>query len=40
MLDGFNEGWIEFEAGQAGSRKGSVAMETVLRMLIEREANL
>jgi uncharacterized protein YbjT (DUF2867 family) len=22
MLDGFNEGWIEFENGQAGSRKG------------------
>jgi NAD(P)H dehydrogenase (quinone) len=40
MLDGFNEGWIEFEAGQAGSRKGNVAMETVLRMLIERERNL
>ena len=40
MLDGFNEGWIEFEAGQAGSRKGTVAMETVLRMLIERERNL
>ena len=40
MLDGFNEGSIEFEAGQAGSRKGNVAMETVLRMLIERERNL
>jgi NAD(P)H dehydrogenase (quinone) len=40
MLDGFNEGWIEFEAGQAGSRKGNVAMETVLRTLIERERNL
>ncbi len=39
MLDGFNEGWIEF-AGQAGSRKGNVAMETVLRMLIERGRNL
>jgi NAD(P)H dehydrogenase (quinone) len=40
MLDGFNEGWIEFEAGQAGSRKGTVAMETVLRTLIERERKL
>jgi uncharacterized protein YbjT (DUF2867 family) len=40
MLDGFNEGWIEFEGSQAGSRKGNVAMETVLRMLIERERNL
>jgi NAD(P)H dehydrogenase (quinone) len=40
MLDGFNEGWIEFEAGQSGSRKGNVAMESVLRMLIERERKL
>jgi uncharacterized protein YbjT (DUF2867 family) len=36
MLDGFNEGWIEFENGEAGSRKGSVSLETVLRALIER----
>ena len=36
MLDGFNEGWIEFERGGAGSRKGKVALETVLRSLIER----
>ncbi len=35
MLDGFNEGWIEFEHGQAGSTKGDVALETVLRGLIE-----
>jgi uncharacterized protein YbjT (DUF2867 family) len=34
MLDGFNEGWIDFESGQDGSRKGSVALETVLRSLI------
>jgi uncharacterized protein YbjT (DUF2867 family) len=38
MLDGFNTGWIEFEGGQAGSRKGNVTVETVLRMLIERES--
>jgi NAD(P)H dehydrogenase (quinone) len=37
MLDGFNEGWIEFENGEAGSRKGSVEIETVLKTLIERE---
>jgi NAD(P)H dehydrogenase (quinone) len=37
MLDGFNEGWIEFENGQAGSRKGKVALKTVLKSLIERE---
>jgi uncharacterized protein YbjT (DUF2867 family) len=36
MLDGFNEGWIEFEGGEAGSRKGKVALETVLRTLVER----
>jgi len=36
MLDGFNEGWIEFEGGEAGSRNGKVALETVLRSLIER----
>jgi uncharacterized protein YbjT (DUF2867 family) len=37
MLDGFNEGWIEFEGGEAGSRKGTVGLETVLRSLVERE---
>ena len=37
MLDGFNQGWIEFEGGQAGSLKGNVALGTVLRALIERE---
>jgi NAD(P)H dehydrogenase (quinone) len=35
MLDGFNEGWIEFERGEAGSRKGNTALETVLRTLVE-----
>jgi NAD(P)H dehydrogenase (quinone) len=38
MLDGFNEGWIEFEHGEASSRKGNVGIETVLRKLIERES--
>ncbi|MGO9992235.1 MAG: NmrA family NAD(P)-binding protein [Steroidobacteraceae bacterium] len=38
MLDGFNEGFIEFEAGLAGSRKGIVELDTVLRALIERAA--
>jgi uncharacterized protein YbjT (DUF2867 family) len=37
MLDGFNEGWIEFEHGESGSRKGNVALETVLKTLIERQ---
>jgi NAD(P)H dehydrogenase (quinone) len=35
MLDGFNEGWIEFEQGVAGSRKGTVTLETVLRGLVK-----
>jgi NAD(P)H dehydrogenase (quinone) len=35
MLDGFNEGWIEFEGKEAGSRKGNVALEAVLRTLID-----
>ena len=34
MLDGFNEGWIEFEGD---SMKGEVALETVLRALIEED---
>ncbi|HLX70874.1 MAG TPA: NmrA family NAD(P)-binding protein [Verrucomicrobiae bacterium] len=36
MLDGFNEGWIEFERGEAGSQKGSVTLQSVLKLLIER----
>jgi hypothetical protein len=34
MLDGFNEGWIEFEGGEAGSRKGNVTLESILKSLI------
>jgi NAD(P)H dehydrogenase (quinone) len=34
MLDGFNEGWIEFEGGEAGSLKGEVALEAVLKSLV------
>jgi NAD(P)H dehydrogenase (quinone) len=33
MLDGFNEGWIEFENGEQGSLKGQTEIETVLRQL-------
>jgi len=40
MLDGFNEGWIEFEGKEAGSRKGKVALETVLRTLIDRDTEM
>ena len=39
MLDGFNEGWIEFASGEAGSQKGKAALETVLRSLVERAGN-
>jgi len=38
MIDGFNEGWIEFERGEVGSRKGSVPLENVLKALIEQAA--
>jgi uncharacterized protein YbjT (DUF2867 family) len=34
MLDGFNAGWIEFERGEANSRKGTVALESALGKLI------
>ncbi len=37
MLDGFNEGWIEFESDGTPVRKGEVTLETVLQALIERE---
>jgi NAD(P)H dehydrogenase (quinone) len=39
MLDGFNEGWIDFERGTSGAEKGAVSLETVLKALTEREAN-
>jgi hypothetical protein len=38
MVDGFNEGWIEFERGSAESQKGTVPLETVLRAFLDREA--
>ena len=39
MLDGFNEGWIDFEGGEAGSQKGSVALESVLKALLEEKVH-
>ena len=36
MLDGFNEGWIDFEGGQASTIKGKVELQTVLRELVGR----
>src|SRR3954469_12842700 len=34
MLDGFNEGWIEFKSDEADSCKGNIALEPVLRGLV------
>jgi NAD(P)H dehydrogenase (quinone) len=36
MLDGFNDGWIEFESGEAGSRKGEIGLRALLKALVER----
>ena len=35
MLDGFNEGWIEFERGESGSQKGSTSLDSALSLLIQ-----
>jgi len=37
MLDGFNEGWIEFEHGSAGARKGTTTLETVIAKLLDSQ---
>jgi hypothetical protein len=34
MLDGFNEGWIRFEADDARVLKGGVSLEDVVRELV------
>ena len=34
MLDGFNEGWIEFEGGEAESRKGQGTVQAVVDALV------
>jgi NAD(P)H dehydrogenase (quinone) len=34
MIDGFNEGWIDFESGEANSRKDRTTLEAVLRSLV------
>jgi NAD(P)H dehydrogenase (quinone) len=39
MVDGFNEGWIDFEFGEANSRKERTTLETVLRSLITSNPN-
>ncbi len=37
MLEGFNDGWIEFEGGKAEARKGKINLEDVLRSLASKE---
>src|SRR3954466_6827954 len=37
MLDGFNEGWIEFENDETDSCKGNTSLVSVLQDLIERK---
>ena len=39
MIDGFNEGWIDFESGEANTRKGRTTLEAVLRSLVTSNAN-
>ena len=34
MLDGFNEGWIDFEGGEKGTHKGVVELDTELKKLV------
>jgi uncharacterized protein YbjT (DUF2867 family) len=38
MLHGFNQGWIEFEGGEAHSRKGETPIDEVVRALLNRGA--
>lgn len=39
MIDGFNEGWIDFESGEANSRKAHTTLEEVLRSLVASNPN-
>jgi NAD(P)H dehydrogenase (quinone) len=39
MLDGFNQGWIEFESHRSQILKGSVPLKTVLKSLLDRATN-
>jgi len=36
MLDGFNEGWIDFEGDPSSTRKGTVSLDTVVQALLAR----
>jgi NAD(P)H dehydrogenase (quinone) len=35
MLDGFNEGWIQFEHGESKRRKGRIGLKEVLEKLVQ-----
>lgn len=37
MLDGFNEGWIDFEGGDKDSKKGRIEFRDVLQSMIKRK---
>jgi len=37
MVDGFNEGWIDFESGQRGSRKAGTTLQTALQALVSEK---
>jgi NAD(P)H dehydrogenase (quinone) len=39
MIDGFNEGWIDFESGKANSVKERTTLESVLRSLVMSNSN-
>jgi uncharacterized protein YbjT (DUF2867 family) len=39
MIDGFNEGWIDFEYGEANSRKEGTTLEAVLHSLVTSNPN-
>ncbi len=34
MLDGFNEGWIDFEAGDGSIRKGAITLDSAIRSMV------
>jgi len=37
MVDGFNEGWIDFESGQQGSRKAGTTLQAALQALVSEK---
>ena len=37
MVDGFNEGWIDFESGQHGSRKAGTTLQAALQALVSEK---